>query len=67
MPKTIKEEVEVEGVDIQVIEDREKFKNYTEVPRSIPEDDVLIRFEVPREKTIELMSKISQVLNPTET
>lgn len=57
--------VSIPGVDIEIVSERSNFVNYTKLPDSVPEGNVLISIEVPTDKTIELMKQMSDALNIT--
>jgi hypothetical protein len=59
----IKEAVDLDGVTIDVVEDREHFDLLTSTPESVPEGNVLIFFKVRPDKTVELMQQITEALN----
>jgi hypothetical protein len=56
--------VNIEGVEIVVVTDRDKFGEFTEVPESIPQGHVLISFDVAVGKNMALMRQMYKVLNP---
>lgn len=59
----IKFGVHVPDATIDIIRDREEFIQYTQVPQSVPEGLVLIRFEAPSNKWIDVMHQASLALN----
>lgn len=63
----IQEEVDIEDTTIEVVEDRSEFWHYTSVPESVPQNQVLISFEVPEGEYKTLMHRICEVLNSTST
>ncbi|MFC1649563.1 hypothetical protein ACFL2C_02490 [Patescibacteria group bacterium] len=61
----IQEGVDIEGVTIEIVENRSEFGKFTSAPESIPSGHVLISFDVPIDKNMELMSQMDKALNPS--